>query len=166
MQAVARAFYSRARIVVLDDVLGALDKATGKALFARVFGSDGLVKRSQSTVLLATHAIEYVKGADQVIMIDAEGCVTSQHHLDSSNLAQSFLDELSKGDSEDDQEKSSSKHAVPESEELGKIQSPQQSGDLSLYAYYFSSVSKPLMALWVFALILTTMSELATGILP
>jgi len=126
---------------------------------------DGIVRRSQSTVLLATHSIEYVRGADQVILIDSEGRVTSQHDLDSSRLAKSFLEELSKADAEN--EKDSTKYEVDSSrftEEPGETKPPQQSGDFTLYSYFFASSTRLMIICCIIAVFLTNLSELSAGL--
>lgn len=55
-QALARALFARAPYVILDDVLAALDKATASQIMENIFGKGGLLKRSQSTAILATHS--------------------------------------------------------------------------------------------------------------
>ena len=52
--ALARALYSRASILLLDDVLSALDRATKKVVVEGLLGKSGLLKRMGSTVLLVT----------------------------------------------------------------------------------------------------------------
>ena len=54
--ALARALYARAKIVILDDVLSALDTNTTDTVMKRLFGISGLFKRIGSTVVLVTHA--------------------------------------------------------------------------------------------------------------
>lgn len=54
--ALARALYSRAEILVLDDVLSALDKTTEKAVIRSLFDKDGILQRFGATVILVTHA--------------------------------------------------------------------------------------------------------------
>lgn len=53
--ALARAVYSRAKVLILDDVLGALDVTTQRTVFLRLFGEGGLL-RGNTTVVLVTHA--------------------------------------------------------------------------------------------------------------
>lgn len=54
--ALARALYSRAKLLVLDDVLSAVDWQTAKAIFERVFGKEGLCRRLGISVLMTTHS--------------------------------------------------------------------------------------------------------------
>ncbi len=58
--ALARALYARAQIVVLDDILGALDVNTKKHVAEQVFGPNGIFKKFGSTVLLVTHSSKQV----------------------------------------------------------------------------------------------------------
>lgn len=53
--ALARAVYSRLGIVLLDDVLSALDSSTKRIAAKRLFGEDGVLRRLRSTALLVTH---------------------------------------------------------------------------------------------------------------
>lgn len=52
----ARALYSRKRLLLLDDVLTGLDTKTEQWVMDRVFGSTGLIHRAGMTVVLATHS--------------------------------------------------------------------------------------------------------------
>lgn len=64
----ARAVYSRAQLVIVDDVLSGLDTHTEKLVFNRVF--DGLLKELGSTVILATHSIGWLRYADSVLTLE------------------------------------------------------------------------------------------------
>lgn len=54
-QAVARAVYSKKKFVVMDDVFSGLDNKTARAVFHGLLGSDGLLRNSGQTVVLATN---------------------------------------------------------------------------------------------------------------
>lgn len=47
-------------IIILDDIFSALDHTTGMEMFRRLLGSDGLLRRSGATVVLATHSSKFV----------------------------------------------------------------------------------------------------------
>jgi ATP-binding cassette, subfamily C (CFTR/MRP), member 1 len=48
--------YSQREILLLDDVLSGLDGRTIDAIFTRLLGRQGLLRKSGVTVILATHA--------------------------------------------------------------------------------------------------------------
>jgi len=59
--ALARALYSKCDILVLDDILSALDMRTEKIIVDKLFGSKGLFKKYGSTVIMVTHASMYLR---------------------------------------------------------------------------------------------------------
>jgi ATP-binding cassette subfamily C (CFTR/MRP) protein 1 len=56
MKAIARAVYARKSIAIFDDIFSGLDSTTEKAVFSRLFGLEGLLRRWGTTVVVATHA--------------------------------------------------------------------------------------------------------------
>jgi ATP-binding cassette, subfamily C (CFTR/MRP), member 1 len=54
----ARALYSRKRLLILDDVMGGLDSKTEQTIADNLFGTDGLLRKNRTTVILATHSGE------------------------------------------------------------------------------------------------------------
>lgn len=55
-QSLARAIYSRAKIIILDDVFSGLDATTEKHVFTKLLGSDGILRKLEATVILVTHS--------------------------------------------------------------------------------------------------------------
>ena len=53
-QALARALYSRKRLVFLDNSLSGLDNVTGQLVFERILGVQGLFRQQKVTVIYAT----------------------------------------------------------------------------------------------------------------
>ncbi|KAK4444931.1 ABC multidrug transporter [Podospora aff. communis PSN243] len=76
--ALARALYSRNRIIILDDVFGALDAKTKGTVAERVFGKGGILKRLGITCIMATHSVECLRYADKIVVL-SKGRV--QHDL-------------------------------------------------------------------------------------
>lgn len=66
MQALARAIYADAPILLLDDVLSALDGETEKHVFDSLFAPGGLVRHK--TVVLATHNSEDLKSVSYLVL--------------------------------------------------------------------------------------------------
>lgn len=117
--ALARAVYSRAKILLLDDPLSALDQQTAESIVANCFGGD-LVKGR--TVILVTHRTDLCKGlAEQLIEI-SNGTARS-YQGDSlllsptnSNTIQALQDAKIIGDVDEAQESA----AVPDKFEEGE----------------------------------------------
>ncbi|KAJ6470710.1 hypothetical protein DFH09DRAFT_1477440 [Mycena vulgaris] len=68
-QAIARAVYARADLILLDDVFSALDGETEAHVFRSLFGPDGMLKGK--TTVLVTYAVRHLPSADKVIVMDA-----------------------------------------------------------------------------------------------
>ncbi|KAI4727274.1 P-loop containing nucleoside triphosphate hydrolase protein [Aureobasidium sp. EXF-10728] len=66
----ARAVYSRRPLVLLDDVLSGLDTRTERLVFNRVLGPQGILRKMRSTVVLATHAIGWLRYAHSVLVVE------------------------------------------------------------------------------------------------
>lgn len=64
----ARAAYSQADVLLLDDVLSAVDAHVGRHIFDRLLGPSGLLKGR--TRILCTHAYQYLSQVDQVVVLD------------------------------------------------------------------------------------------------
>ncbi|ETI25244.1 hypothetical protein G647_04618 [Cladophialophora carrionii CBS 160.54] len=76
--ALARAVYSKAEILILDDVFSGLDNDTEELIFRRLFGRSGPLKRLKTTVILVTHAVHRLPYADVIVSLDSNGRVTEQ----------------------------------------------------------------------------------------
>ncbi|KAF7595475.1 hypothetical protein BBP40_005811 [Aspergillus hancockii] len=74
----ARALYSRKPLLILDDVLSALDQITERQVIQNVCGVNGLCRRMGITVVLATHTVRYAQQADQVILMAPNGTINQQ----------------------------------------------------------------------------------------
>lgn len=53
--ALTRAVYSRAPVIILDDVMSGLDPATSKDIATRLFSRQGHLRKAGVSVVLATH---------------------------------------------------------------------------------------------------------------
>lgn len=66
---IARAVYSRASIVLLDDPLSAVDAHVGRHLMEQVVGNDGIL--SGKTRIFVTHQLQYLKSAHKIYIMEA-----------------------------------------------------------------------------------------------
>ncbi|KAK3185969.1 hypothetical protein K4F52_005192 [Lecanicillium sp. MT-2017a] len=167
--ALARAVYARAHMVVLDDVFSALDTNTAKAVFANLFGPRGVLKRSVSTVVLATHSVEYLEYADVSIILDGSGSVTSRRGIVESHLSRRFVNLLSQNNATTNAAVAptapAQDHVDPDlSDEDKRMQAIRKSGDIKLYKYYFSGISRSMFLLWFIALFLLCLAERGSDI--
>lgn len=55
-QALARALYAQASIIVLDDALSSVDRATSASIADNLFGSGGLLRTRSCTVVMVTNS--------------------------------------------------------------------------------------------------------------
>ena len=77
----ARAVYKNASIYLLDDPLSAVDSHVGKQLFDDCIGPKGYLARLNTTRLLVTHQVHFLKDADWIIVMD-QGKVVRQGSYD------------------------------------------------------------------------------------
>lgn len=145
--ALARAVYSRASIVVLDDILSGLDRSTGEEVFTNLLGNNGLLRLQKTTIVLCTHDLRFLAIADHLIVLDAQGQVARQGKPDQvlakvDNHVPFLGDMKEEGLLVDDgpvptskppQSSSKSPVRVPDAEERNR-----QLGDIAIYEYYFS----------------------------
>ncbi|XP_076438711.1 multidrug resistance-associated protein 1-like [Babylonia areolata] len=64
---VARAVYSDSDVYLLDDPLSAVDSHVGKAIFSKVIGSNGVLKKK--TRVLVTHGVHWLPMVDEIIVM-------------------------------------------------------------------------------------------------
>ncbi|KAL4804621.1 putative multidrug resistance-associated protein [Aspergillus unguis] len=69
--ALARAVYSRLPVLVLDDTFSGVDSRNTRIIGEQLFGRDGLVRRSNTTVVLATHNRFFLPYADTIILLES-----------------------------------------------------------------------------------------------
>ncbi|PMB63589.1 ABC transporter C family member 10 [Beauveria bassiana] len=130
--ALARALYSGAKMMILDDVFAALDWATQRKVCMALFGEGGFLRDSRTTTLLATSNANFLKYADKVLV-----------------LADGTIEETSSQEAEDLQFKHASDASVtpvtvpPTHADVSKLKRAQQiddlsrsTGDLAVYKYY------------------------------
>ena len=148
----ARALYTRKPILVIDDMLAGLDSASEKLVFDRVFGHNGLLRKSNATVILATHATYFARYADKVMVL-SEGRIieygTFQElmakQVNLHEINQSFEDDVDERDSIEEISPSTSfnvaspvlqANLVEEEEE----DAARQAGDRKSLFFYLNSI--------------------------
>lgn len=148
----ARALYSRLDLCVIDDVLSGLDWATQAHIWTNVFGPEGLLRKHGKTCVLATHHINHVEDADQIVVLGEGGTISQQGSYQDLAETEAFgellrsrtLPSSSDSESVDDAEgtETSQTHdgkppsAVKAEDNGTKVSTT----DLSLYGYYLQHI--------------------------
>ncbi|KAK6338159.1 hypothetical protein TWF696_001630 [Orbilia brochopaga] len=152
--ALARAVYSKKRIVILDDIFSGLDAVTEERIHVRLLGPDGLLRRNRHTVILATHAVHLVPTADKIIIMNQAGGIQKQGTWvslsKSTELIQLLRDNTkseptSKGDRDINDDQVIPHDAVPYDAEDPSTQATiddvsRKTGDIAVYKHYLGSV--------------------------
>ncbi|KAI1207078.1 ABC transporter [Annulohypoxylon truncatum] len=155
--ALARAIYSRCRIVILDGVASALDAKTKSEVGKRLLGKDGLLRKLGATVVLAG-STEYLNYIDQVLILGQSGlrfdgtydCALAEGLIESGQeRKQDNLDEPEASTESDIEEKAEEVSRVDELNDLKR-----STGDFTIYKYYFASIGKWKLFVFVFFVIL------------
>ncbi|KAI5468185.1 P-loop containing nucleoside triphosphate hydrolase protein [Mariannaea sp. PMI_226] len=79
--ALARAIYTRAPIVILDDPFNGLDGRTENAVLESVLGRQGLLRKRDTLVVWATSTVQQVRVADRIVSLTDTGNVQMRDSL-------------------------------------------------------------------------------------
>ncbi|KAH8093747.1 metal resistance protein YCF1 [Cristinia sonorae] len=93
--ALARAVYARADLVILDDVLAAVDSHVARHVFDHVIGPNGIL--ATKARILVTNSISFIKQFDQVVYLRRGLIIESGSYSSLINNEQSELYKLVKG---------------------------------------------------------------------
>ncbi|KAG5996170.1 hypothetical protein E4U52_007183 [Claviceps spartinae] len=151
----ARALYSRKSLIVLDDVLTGLDRATEASVLETVFGCGGIIKTIQSTAILATNTAGHLRFADHIIVLNQNGEVAEQGTFDEVSKSGGYLQHLANLPTS-----TSSRHEAPElsgdvyrelglENEVEEQVSGRQTSDLQIYSYYIRVAGKSNFCVYV-----------------
>ncbi|KAI9826794.1 MAG: hypothetical protein M1819_007265 [Sarea resinae] len=141
----ARALYSRQDLVLLDDVLSGLDPITEDHIFAELFGEEGLFRKSETTVILATNAVHRLSFADHIIALGSDGRIVEQGNFAKLGSADGYVQSLairnqiaerSRVQREDQTEKGP---AIPVDREVAAT-GDRRVGDFTVYKYYIQTI--------------------------
>ncbi|KAF7933004.1 uncharacterized protein EAE97_008771 [Botrytis byssoidea] len=163
--ALARALYSRKDLLLIDDVFSGLDYKTNKAVFRNTFGKEGLCKLHNITVVLATHAVEHLQSADNIIVLSNNGTIVEQGNFRTlRENDDSYVKDLIFYESPDEKlaevtvtETANKTLTRPKSAEINDFN--HQDGDASVYFYFAKSVGWIHFSLFIATVVLYTFSS-------
>ncbi|KAJ6003250.1 ATP-binding cassette transporter [Penicillium sp. IBT 35674x] len=141
--ALARAVYSRHRILVLDDPFSALDKGVREYVVQKLLGPRGLFKQMDLTVFLISNSITLHPFVDKVVSL-RDSMAFSQQPSErkepdtSSPLSSSRTPPDTSPSTAKWPESSVQRHEVSDA----AINLPQRTGDLAVYGFYLNAVGR------------------------
>ncbi|KAJ9298207.1 hypothetical protein DTO271G3_3812 [Paecilomyces variotii] len=145
--ALARAAYSRAKLVVLDDVFSSLDTRTAHVVFENLLGKYGLFRKLGSAMILATHSAMPLPLADNIIVFDPEGHITGQGSFENLKMTNTYIKQMlatsMKNDSNYvDTHKSDSilRKTVKKPSDDDIVEVARRTGDIAVYKYYLRAI--------------------------
>ncbi|TLD27952.1 canalicular multispecific organic anion transporter 2 [Venturia nashicola] len=92
--ALARAIFSRAPLILLDDVFRSLDSSTELVIAQRLLSPEGLLRRCSLTAVLTTHSARYLSSATQIIVLEG-GHVTQIGSFEHLSKQEGYVRSLS-----------------------------------------------------------------------
>ncbi|GAM36282.1 vacuolar glutathione S-conjugate transporter [Talaromyces pinophilus] len=158
--ALARALYSRKKILLLDDVLSALDNVTKKLIMARLFGKSGLFRQLNSTVVLVTNETDCLSYANEIfILFNGRLEVSTPDIVGYKHMG---LDSLSSNtrvkDPEDAIDSISRPYVKETAAQISKENQlndlTRATGDRTVYKYYIQSIGWQKILVFVFSVTL------------
>ncbi|KAJ6786301.1 hypothetical protein PWT90_09265 [Aphanocladium album] len=156
----ARALYLEGDMLLLDDVLSALDNDTSATVRSRLFASDGEVSERPRTVIMVTSTTEHLKDADVIYSMNQSGHLaetTQSYRNPSPSSVHESRDGDSKGDAAEGIELPVVKPASNKEDIDDKVDT--RKGDFSLYSYFVGPAGIPFLLLEGFLLIIASIGE-------
>lgn len=145
--ALARALFSRAELVVLDDCFSGLDNTTEAKISENLLSSQGVLRSVGTTVILVTHNAKHLHTADHIIALGSDGQVIEEGSLSDLLENDQYVAGLTLGRMQE--ESSSTNPKVNHSRDKPLTEGPsypqlqldgraRQLGDIAVFRYFFS----------------------------
>lgn len=147
--ALARAVYAHPSLLMLDDCFSGIDPRTEDAIFTRLFGKRGLLRRLGVTVVLSTHAAHRLSYSDRIIALSAGGRIVEDGSFQDLMASGGYVASLFVRHRQEEDNNiaadgvngsASNKQADSSAEEKEKDSpTPRIMGDRQVYKHYFSA---------------------------
>ena len=146
--ALARALYAKPDIVLLDDILSALDSKTEKLVVERVLGPGGILRKLDCTVVLITYSTRHFHIADHIAVMSRIGEISQQGSFEELSEQEGYVKNLLSGTEQaTGVAKPTAKAVQKKKPQIKGVTAndvsdlTRRTGDISVYKYYFKSVS-------------------------
>ncbi|OBT65136.1 hypothetical protein VE03_04736 [Pseudogymnoascus sp. 23342-1-I1] len=151
----ARAVYSRQKLLILDDVFSGLDAISEDRIFSRLLGKSGLLRRLGTTVILVTHAAHRLSYADNIIALSHQGTISEQGKFGDLVVASGYVASLAARHMSEDGDPPQEEAAVAKPK-VGDDTARQNAaddlqrpiGNWATYKYYFTSAGWRNVGVW------------------
>lgn len=147
--ALARAVYAKPEIILLDDILSALDSKTEKLVVDRVLGPNSLFRKLKTTVVLITHSTRLFHIADHIAVLSKNGRIAQQGSFEKLREQEGYVKNLLLGTEQNTTAtrpitKATQRKKKPPikgvtANDMSDL--TRRTGDIAVYKYYFKSVS-------------------------
>ncbi|KAF2814016.1 P-loop containing nucleoside triphosphate hydrolase protein [Mytilinidion resinicola] len=142
----ARALYFRKSLVMFDDSLSGLDASTEEQVFESILGDKGLLRKTDTTIILVTNSVHRLSQADHIIALDSKGTIGEQgtfeelylHHGYVRSLCSSLSDHSIYRQEKDEKKETLKGFGATQKveKELTTVEDSTAAGDLTIYKYY------------------------------
>ncbi|OAA42906.1 ABC transporter, transmembrane domain, type 1 [Beauveria brongniartii RCEF 3172] len=167
----ARAVYARPDVILADDIFSSQDQVTARAIMKQLLCADGLLRQSNTTVVLATHLSVVLDVSDEALVFDGKGSIARKTVSDNPDLKKELVAAMNvtkQMSFERRQMDSGAKHmqemhlgdgAAAKTAENTPPSNFRTRGDFGLYQFYFSAIDKTLFILWIAAMVVVTICD-------
>jgi len=150
----ARAVYSKRKILLLDDIFRGLDSHTEDEVFHNLLGTSGLLRHNGSTVVLVTSTAMRISYVDHIIALDKTGRISEQGSFQTlESVPGSYVAGLSVLTANWDTALDDEPNAVRTNyvyhppgqnlfEDTSAAEASRRTGDVEIYTYYFKSIGR------------------------
>ncbi|OAA75198.1 canalicular multispecific organic anion transporter 1 [Akanthomyces lecanii RCEF 1005] len=167
----ARAVYTLADVIVVDDIFSSQDQITAKTIIQQLLGIDGLLRQSKTTVVLATHLSVVLDVCDEALLFDGEGNLTRNTVFDKAELKKELVTgmDVTKQmcaaftdfgrEAEHMREPHFGNGTAAVTTEYAPSNNIRTRGDFGLYRFYFRALKNPRFFLWIATMVVVTICD-------
>lgn len=149
---------------MLDDVFSGLDATSEDRIFSRLLGSQGLLHRLGTTVILVTHAAHRLSYADHIIALGQQGTIVEQGNFSQLIKNKGYVAGLTTRHTTEAELVPEEKALPAKEPDAGEVERQNAAADLSrpvgnwsVYSYYIKSIGHRDVAAWTILMICYTM---------
>ncbi|KAM0463152.1 hypothetical protein ACHAPV_003278 [Trichoderma viride] len=166
----ARAAFARSELLVMDDCFSGLDANTEDTVFDNLLSRDGILRKANMTIVLASSDYRRVPYADQIILLNDQGQLQYAGSVDdlkekpdlkwllgdsAAKANKRSKEGITKNKRKSEPSTNSAPDAIATAELIGALQTDaaRQMGDSAVYKFYLESAGWPTIITFTVAII-------------